>query len=1113
MPDNVIILSDRIKEISYATGTGALQLNGAATGFSAFGSFYANDALVYYAITDGTRYEVGSGVYRDVSGGDSYNNLIRYPFKSTSSDGLVNFPEGVKEVYVTYPAAYSVYTASGLDPAYSQPQSSGMAFWETANILNYDSSVIWDSTNSRLGISTDAPGYAIDVGGTALYSAIRASGFITDSSGVLFPDGQQLEHFLKNELDVTSGTDDVFALSGVVNQYLLFKQQNAGLVLAGPPSGCTPPCSPAYPSFRALTADDLPDLSDTYVTEVGTASQSGVAFWHSDNVIGHDPFFVWDSANNKLGINDDNPLTNLSVIGNGKFTSNLEVQTNLTVGLQAFIGHKYIEVSSSGGSAYTNDAGVDGGGLILKSTDADKSWLWRDACDAWTTDQKIDVSGIIFNGDCNNVISGVYAAGSGLVLDGMTFHTGGSGNFETVLFHGTTPADTSQKLYRTGDDLMWNGASLGGAGGAPSSPSYITASGESALANERILTAGSGLQVTDNSAGGTITLDVKVSNASGVQITAQDELAVDINSASTASIASADYLLFHDVTDGFVKKGLASDVITGSGAPDDVGYITISGHPALSNELILNGVATSGIRIDASGSYANVVIAPSGLVAVTPASDDYVLISDISDEDNIRKATVTSLIGAAGGGATKIDELTDAGTNTTSMWLGTNIKPANATYSVAVGFQALDVVISSDFNVAVGWNALHTESDGTGYNTAVGYQALKTSSSTGSNVAIGANAMASATTGFSNIALGISAMGNSALTGNNNLVIGNNTMQYATSANSNTVVGTNAVSANIIGNYNTVVGWGSLIHSVGNGNVAIGHQAGLKNRDGSNFTGSNKFFLANDDTGAGNPLASGDFSTGDFFIPNGSLYIEKVGKGLVFPDGTTQTTASASAFSAGDGIDIALSVISTDTYSLGGLSHYGAVAGEKELAVSSGWLATDESIRGAGLGQSVWAGHHLNDAGIIASAEASASNSYLTCMGWRAGDDFLSTTSAVAIGYGAGGGHTYTESVSIGNYAGSKNTANDHLNDKYSVSIGSHAGHGVLSAVDINDHSGNDRISIGHHAGRYAHYSGNSISWQRSGQECSVPEGGDTYWLSGRVQLRSVFNSQTPRNR
>lgn len=267
-----IVLSDRIKELSYTVGTGNFSLEGAANGFSTFASKYQNGDSLFYAITDGTRYEVGSGVYATGITGDY---LVRFPFRSTNNDLIVSFPAGTKEVFVTYPATHSVFQGSGLSNL-SVPKSSGVAFWSTENILDYDSNIVWDKQNNRLGINTSSPQYNIDIGGNGPNSIIRSSGVIVGSSGVQFPPlggyngGTQTEHFERNRLDQyaydnsllnhLTGTDAVFELSGVVNQYILFKQQNAGTVLAGPPSGCTPPCSPAYPTFRQLVIDDFPYL-------------------------------------------------------------------------------------------------------------------------------------------------------------------------------------------------------------------------------------------------------------------------------------------------------------------------------------------------------------------------------------------------------------------------------------------------------------------------------------------------------------------------------------------------------------------------------------------------------------------------------------------------------------------------------------------------------------------------------------------------------------------------------------------------------------------------------------------------------------------------------------
>jgi len=430
-----IILSERIKELSRTEGTINFSLDGAVNGFSSFSDTYSSGDPVFYAITDGTDYEVGSGVY----GNDGINSYIirSSPFKSTKSDALVPFKPGVKEVYVTYPGKFSVFTASGLG-SFEQPDVSGVAFWGSQNILDYDSAFIWDKTNNRLGVSESAPQYSIHVGGTQQTSKVAASGFVVGNSGVNFvgddpsySGGVQLEPFLRTELDVTTGTSAVFALSGLVDQRILFQTQLAGTVLAGPASGdCSGGCDPDYPVFRALALGDVPDLSTLYLVQKEDAYSptmgSGIAFFSSSGVIDTDPNFAWNKTYNILDLKGDALISGqLSVGGNVVVTGNLDVQGDVTYidSSTVTIWDKNLELASLSGAAQGGDSTIDDAGLIIKSTDGDKKWTWRDATDAWTTDEKIDISGIIFND--SSVISGAYQPGSGLELhNGLEFNIG-----------------------------------------------------------------------------------------------------------------------------------------------------------------------------------------------------------------------------------------------------------------------------------------------------------------------------------------------------------------------------------------------------------------------------------------------------------------------------------------------------------------------------------------------------------------------------------------------------------------------------------------------------------------------------------------------------------------
>lgn len=273
----MIKLYDRIKEISYTNGTGNIQLSGPVNGFSSFSSSYSNNDVLFYSITDGTNYEIGSGVYLS-----STNQVTRFPFKTTNSNQLVNFTEGLKEIYVTYPATHSVFNTSGTHPI---AQSSGLAIWNSPNSLSYSNKIVFDSTNGRLGINQSRPSGSIDIGGSSANSQIVVSGIHIGNSGIYFPSGnngvssysggRQVVHFEPNQLNINSSI--LLELSGIVNQNILLKKQNANMVFAGSPEGCVPPCSPDYPTFRYLVADDIPNLSSLYFTVAAGTTVSGIA--------------------------------------------------------------------------------------------------------------------------------------------------------------------------------------------------------------------------------------------------------------------------------------------------------------------------------------------------------------------------------------------------------------------------------------------------------------------------------------------------------------------------------------------------------------------------------------------------------------------------------------------------------------------------------------------------------------------------------------------------------------------------------------------------------------------------------------------------------------------
>lgn len=148
--------------------------------------------------------------------------------------------------------------------------------------------------------------------------------------------------------------------------------QSANRVWAGPTTG-----SAATPTFRALVASDLPDLSSSYLP-----------------------------------------------ISGGTVTSNLTISGDLTVnGTTTTINSTTLAVDDKniilGDVASPTDSTADGGGITLKGA-TDKTFNWINATDSWTSSEDIDLaSGKVYRINGANVLSGS-TLGSGVTGSSLT---------------------------------------------------------------------------------------------------------------------------------------------------------------------------------------------------------------------------------------------------------------------------------------------------------------------------------------------------------------------------------------------------------------------------------------------------------------------------------------------------------------------------------------------------------------------------------------------------------------------------------------------------------------------------------------------------------------------
>ena len=127
---------------------------------------------------------------------------------------------------------------------------------------------------------------------------------------------------------------------------------------------------------------------DTNITVAGVATLTGRSV-HSGGVT------IADGG--QIGSASDLDAIAIAANGNVTISQALTVTGDLTVNgtnttvnaTNLQIDDKQIELAHSPSGSEGDDAAVDGGGIILKSSDSDKSISWVNADDAWTFNQHI----------------------------------------------------------------------------------------------------------------------------------------------------------------------------------------------------------------------------------------------------------------------------------------------------------------------------------------------------------------------------------------------------------------------------------------------------------------------------------------------------------------------------------------------------------------------------------------------------------------------------------------------------------------------------------------------------------------------------------------------------
>ena len=103
----MVAVNDRVKETTTTTGTGTVNLAGAAVGFETFVTGIGNGNTTYYCIAEqgGAAFEIGIGTVTDATPDTLSRTTV---LSSSNSDSLVDFAAGTKDVFCTLPASKAV---------------------------------------------------------------------------------------------------------------------------------------------------------------------------------------------------------------------------------------------------------------------------------------------------------------------------------------------------------------------------------------------------------------------------------------------------------------------------------------------------------------------------------------------------------------------------------------------------------------------------------------------------------------------------------------------------------------------------------------------------------------------------------------------------------------------------------------------------------------------------------------------------------------------------------------------------------------------------------------------------------------------------------------------
>lgn len=234
---------------------------------------------------------------------------------------------------------------TGTPPQINKPVKNGtvgsVLFVGAGGVLQEaNANLYWDDSNKRLGVGTTSPSYKIDVNGEGKITQIRSNRLLSTGN-----------------VDLALGTSDTI--------FVTIKATTGDVGIGD----STPDGKLDIQSNSASTP--------VLIVQGTTAQAAHLTSWQ--NSVGT-PLAYVDSSGN---------LFCQSLTASGLTVSHTTTYIDSQI---VTIADKTLELASLSGSPLGNDAYVDGGGIILKSSEGDKSLTWADLTDSWTSSHDFEIS-------------------------------------------------------------------------------------------------------------------------------------------------------------------------------------------------------------------------------------------------------------------------------------------------------------------------------------------------------------------------------------------------------------------------------------------------------------------------------------------------------------------------------------------------------------------------------------------------------------------------------------------------------------------------------------------------------------------------------------------------